>query len=58
MGIVTVLLKALAGMGARLLTEKFLARIVIIFLEAWAKRTKADWDDKIVVELKKAMGVE
>lgn len=52
---------ALAGIAvsmlAKLVTETFLARLVIEGLRAWAKQTANEFDDRLVEEAAKAFGI-
>jgi len=51
-----VVVKILLGAGTKLLTEKFLITVSLILLEKLAASSKNDLDDKLVGELKSALG--
>lgn len=51
-----VLLKIVLGLGAKLVTEKLLVSVVLILLEKLVQSTKNDLDDKVLAEVKKALG--
>lgn len=41
----------------KLLTESFISKMVIYSLDAWAKTTASDWDDKVVKAMADALDV-
>ena len=52
------LLTIAISVGTKLLTEKFLTRLAVILLEKLAKSTDNTLDDKIMKEVKDALGWE
>lgn len=46
------------GMVVKLITEKFLSKLVIEALKAWSKQTENKYDDKVVDAMAEALGVE
>jgi len=53
-----ILLKVLIGILTKLLTEKFLAEVIIYCLQSLAKSTDNKLDDAIVVAVAKALNIE
>lgn len=49
--------KLLVALVAKLMTETFLARVLIACLHAWAKDTENKLDDKVVSAMADALGV-
>lgn len=49
---------ALVSMLTKLITERFLAKLVIEGLRAWAKTTNTSHDDKVVEAMAEALGVD
>lgn len=49
---------ALVNIASSLLTEAFLKRLIVRALEAAAKKSESDTDDKIVKDIKEAWGVD
>lgn len=54
----SVVAGVLATMGAQLLTERFLKRVIVAALGQIVKRTEADWDDKLLNDAKAAWNVD
>lgn len=52
-----LLAKIAVGLVTRLITETFLARLLIEGLRAWAKQTVNKFDDRVVEEAARAFGV-
>lgn len=50
-------IKILIGLLTKLLSETFIAKLVIASLEAWAKTTENKLDDKVVAAMAEALGV-
>lgn len=55
--IIAKLILAGISLTMKLMTESFLARVVLISLEAWSKTTVNDWDDKITAATAKALDI-
>lgn len=55
--IIGVLGKAAMGILMSLLTETFLKALLVRSLEMWAASTETKVDDKMVEDVKKALGV-
>jgi hypothetical protein len=53
-----LLLKLAIGLGTKLITETFLARILIHTLRAWADTSDSAWDDLVVDAMAEALGVD
>ena len=53
-----ILVKAFVVILAKLLTEKFLSRIVVYILDEIAKSTANKLDDKLVLAVAETLGVE
>ena len=53
-----VLLSILLSIGTKFLTEKFVTRVSVLLLDKLAKSTENDLDDKLVQEVKRAVGME
>lgn len=53
-----LLAKIAISLITKLITERFLARLVIEALRAWAKTTDNDMDDRVVKAMAEALGVE
>lgn len=52
-----IAIKVLVGLGMKLLTDTFIARVVVHTLRAGAKKTAWDLDDKLVDDLADGLGV-
>jgi len=52
------LASALVSMMKKLITERFLAKLVIEGLCAWSKTTDTDHDDKVVEAMAEALGID
>lgn len=52
-----MLLKAALMIVVKLLNETFLSRALIAILNAWAKTTENELDDKVVAAMAEALGV-
>lgn len=52
-----LLLKAALMIVVKLLNETFMSRALIAILNAWAKSTANDLDDKVVAAMAEALGV-
>lgn len=52
-----VLAKVGIAILAKLVTETFLAKLLIETLRAWAKSSENQWDDKVVDAMAEALGV-
>lgn len=50
-------IKILIGLVVKILNETFIAKLVIASLDAWAKTTDNDWDDKVTKAMAEALGV-
>lgn len=50
-------IKILIGLAVKILNETFIAKLVIASLDAWAKTTGNEWDDKVVAAMAEALGV-
>lgn len=53
-----LLAKIAISLITKLITEKFLARLVIEGLTAWSKTTSNDLDDKVVKAMAEALEVD
>lgn len=53
-----IAIKILVGLGTRLLTETFVARVVVHTARTLAKKTSNDLDDKLVDDLAMGLGVK
>ena len=53
-----LLAKIAMGMVVRLITEKFLSKVMIEGLRAWSKQTVNSYDDKVVAAMAQALGVD
>ena len=49
---------ALISILTRLITEKFLAKLVIEALRAWSRQTANDHDNRVVEAMAEAIGVD
>jgi hypothetical protein len=52
-----MLAKVAISLLAKLLTEKFFAKILIASLDTWSKQTANEWDDKVTAAMAEAMDV-
>lgn len=52
-----IALKIALALVMKLMTESLLAKVLIAFLEAWAKTTVNKLDDKVVQAMADALGV-
>lgn len=52
-----IALKILIGLGTKLMTETFLAKVVVHSLKAFVARTDNKFDDKLISDLAEALGV-
>ncbi len=53
-----ILAKIFVGMLTKLLSEKFISKMLILMLRAWSNNTVNAYDDKVVDALSEALGVE
>jgi len=53
-----VILKIVVALSMKLLTEKFLAGLIVHSLEALVEKTSNSLDDKIIRDLKEALDVK
>ena len=53
-----IIIKALIAIVTKLITEKFFSRIIVYSLNYAAKKTTNKLDDKIVISVADALGVE
>jgi hypothetical protein len=56
--VLKVLGSVLMGLFTALMSEAFLKKALVLGLEKLVKRTESDIDDKLLVEAKKAWGME
>lgn len=56
--ITQLLAKVAMGMVVRLITEKFLSKLMIEGLRAWSKQTANPYDDKVVEAMADSLGIE
>ena len=56
--ITQMLAKIAVSMFIRLITEKFLSKLLIESLKAWSKQTENKFDDKVVEAMQQALGVD
>jgi len=52
-----MLAKVAIALIAKMITEKFFAKVVIASLQTWSKQTANDWDDKVVAAMAEALDV-
>lgn len=52
-----ILAKIAIAIATRLLTEKFLSKLLIQALRAWARQTANSYDDKVVEAMAEALDV-
>lgn len=53
-----IIAKALMGIITRLITERFLAKLVIESLRYWSRQTANDQDDRVVEAMAEALGLD
>jgi hypothetical protein len=54
----SLLAKLAIGMVARLMTEKFLSKLLVEGMRAWSKQTPNPYDDRVTAAVADAFGVE
>ena len=54
----SLIAKVAIGLISRLITERFLAKLVIEALRAWAKTTSNVHDDRVVEAMAEALGID
>lgn len=53
-----ILARLAVGMLTKLITERFLSKILVYSLSTWSRQTENDWDDKVTKAVAEAFGVE
>jgi hypothetical protein len=53
-----IVASCLVRIGTKLITETFLAKLLVHTLRAWARTSETAWDDKVVEAVAEALCVE
>jgi hypothetical protein len=52
-----MLAKVAISLLAKMITEKFFAKVVIASLDTWSKQTENEWDNQVVKAMAEALDV-
>lgn len=53
-----IAIRILIGLGTKIMTETFLAKVVVHSLKALVARTDSKFDDQLITDLAEALGVQ